>query len=68
MPDRTDQLIDKNRVLLAAAAATRQQTRQIITRAAVNRIKSDELRGRACLTLAVFPANDPQSGAEPDSQ
>ncbi len=31
MPDRADQLIDTNRMLLAEAAAARQRTRQIVT-------------------------------------
>ena len=45
---------DPNRMLLAAAAATRQQTRRIITRAAVSWIKRDEMRGRgACRSWCV---------------
>ena len=59
MLDHTDQLIETNRMLLAEAAAARQRTRQIITRAVVKRIKRDELRRRWRHPLAVLSAADP---------
>jgi len=63
LSDRTARLIACNHDLLAKAAEACQQTRQIITQAAVNRIKSDEIRHRRSrLPLAVLPAADDPEG------
>jgi hypothetical protein len=58
MPDRTDQLIDTNHMLLAEAAAARQRTQQIVTRAVASRIKRDEVRRRWRWPLLVLSADD----------